>query len=85
MRNQYTSNDGFLNNLRIRDSREAKLSQGSENIRLVDDEDMILDVSRAMLGKLGYRVAHLAIETMDGLRIHFGPVESDAIRVETVK
>ena len=28
---------------------------------------------------------HLAIETMDGLRIHFGPVEAGVIHVEAVK
>ena len=28
---------------------------------------------------------HLAIETMDGLRIHFGPVEAHAIQVEAIK
>jgi len=37
-------------------SREAMLNRGSESILLVDDEDIILDVGRAMLETLGYRV-----------------------------
>ncbi|MBW2710097.1 MAG: response regulator [Deltaproteobacteria bacterium] len=37
-------------------SREAMSNRGSESILLVDDEDMILDVGRAMLETLGYRV-----------------------------
>lgn len=35
---------------------EAMLNRGSESILLVDDEDMIIDVGRAMLETLGYRV-----------------------------
>ena len=35
---------------------EGKLIKGSENILLVDDEEMIIDVGRSMLEKLGYRV-----------------------------
>ncbi len=34
----------------------GKLIKGSENILLVDDEEMIIDVGRSMLEKLGYRV-----------------------------
>ena len=37
-------------------SRQPKLNQGSESILLVDDEELILDVGRAMLEKLGYCV-----------------------------
>ena len=33
-----------------------QLSQGSETVLLVDDEDMIVDVGRQMLEKLGYKV-----------------------------
>lgn len=33
-----------------------QLSQGSETVLLVDDEEMIVDVSRQMLEKLGYKV-----------------------------
>ena len=35
---------------------EEKIIQGSETILLVDDEEMILGVGKAMLEKLGYRV-----------------------------
>ncbi len=38
------------------ESPERKLIHGSETILLVDDEEMILDVGKAMLEKLGYRV-----------------------------
>jgi signal transduction histidine kinase/CheY-like chemotaxis protein len=34
----------------------GKIIQGSETIPLVDDEEMIIDVSKAILEKLGYRV-----------------------------
>jgi two-component system cell cycle sensor histidine kinase/response regulator CckA len=35
---------------------EEKLIQGTENILLVDDEEMIIEVGKAMLEELGYRV-----------------------------
>jgi two-component system cell cycle sensor histidine kinase/response regulator CckA len=35
---------------------DEKILRGSETILLVDDEDMIVDVARAMLERLGYRV-----------------------------
>lgn len=35
---------------------ESSLMKGTENILLVDDEDMILDVGQAMLERLGYKV-----------------------------
>ena len=38
------------------DAEEKGLVKGSGTILLVDDEDMILEVGRAMLEKLGYRV-----------------------------
>jgi CheY-like chemotaxis protein len=38
------------------DVREDGIIRGSGTILLVDDEDMILEVGRAMLEKLGYRV-----------------------------
>ena len=37
-------------------SMEEQLQQGSETLLLVDDEDMILDVGKSMLEKLGYHV-----------------------------
>jgi len=37
-------------------SIESRLENGSETILLVDDEQLILDVGKAMLEKLGYRV-----------------------------
>lgn len=37
-------------------SMEKKLIKGSETVLLVDDEEMILEVGRAMFEKLGYRV-----------------------------
>ncbi|MBC2709662.1 MAG: response regulator [Desulfosarcina sp.] len=37
-------------------SSEGKISNGSETVLLVDDEDMIIDVGQALLKKLGYRV-----------------------------
>jgi PAS domain S-box-containing protein len=35
---------------------EGKMIRGSETILLVDDEEMVIDVGKAMLEKLGYRV-----------------------------
>jgi CheY-like chemotaxis protein len=35
---------------------EEKLIKGSGTVLLVDDEDMIIDVGKAMLAKLGYRI-----------------------------
>ena len=35
---------------------EKNISNGSETVLLVDDEDMIIDVGQALLTKLGYRV-----------------------------
>ena len=35
---------------------QEKLAKGSETILLVDDEEMIIDVSKSMLERLGYRV-----------------------------
>ena len=35
---------------------EGKLIRGSENVLLIDDEEMILEVGKAMLEKLGYHV-----------------------------
>ena len=35
---------------------KAGFEMGAETILLVDDEDMVLEVARAMLGRLGYRV-----------------------------
>jgi CheY-like chemotaxis protein len=37
-------------------SSEKTISNGSETVLLVDDEDMIIDVGEALLTKLGYRV-----------------------------
>ena len=35
---------------------DGEIASGSETILLVDDEEMILDVGKAMLEKLGYRL-----------------------------
>ena len=37
-------------------SKEPEVSHGSETVLLVDDEEMILDVGKALLEKLGYHV-----------------------------
>jgi len=38
------------------DSVDERFVKGSENILFVDDEEMVIDVGRAMLEKLGYHV-----------------------------
>jgi CheY-like chemotaxis protein len=48
---------------------QLEMTTGSETILLVDDEAMIIEVGRAMLEKLGYRViacdnGHDAVETI---------------------
>lgn len=46
---------------------EGKVQNGSETVLLVDDEDMIIDVGKAMLEKLGYHVltAKTGMEAID--------------------
>ena len=54
-----------------------ELSLGSETILLVDDEEIIIDVGRQMLEKLGYNVlvARNGTEAIDLYRRHVGKVD----------
>ena len=42
--------------VRHKEKTREKFVEGKETVMLVDDEDMIIDVGRRMLGKLGYKV-----------------------------
>ena len=56
-----------------------EMRSGSETILLVDDEEMIIDVGRAMLEKLGYRV----ITAPDGLQA-MAQVSATGIQIDLV-
>jgi CheY-like chemotaxis protein len=58
--------------------------QGSETILVVDDEKMVLDVGKAMIGKLGYNVliansGKEAVETITNSNINIDLVILDLI------
>jgi PAS domain S-box-containing protein len=58
------------------DTLEAALIKGSETILLVDDEEMIVDVGKAMLEKLGYRVV---VAKSGGQAVHTIKMNGDGI------